>query len=72
MFSWKDYYIENERRQSQIDNARHYLLIKACCVARNKRSMAYQYRIRGPQSACVKTSEFRRYVKGKKRIHCEG
>jgi len=42
MFSWKDYYVERERRFIQLDEARHYRLEKSCSVVKTIRSINFQ------------------------------
>lgn len=34
MFTWKDFYVELERRREQVAEAEHYRLVKLCSYER--------------------------------------
>ena len=45
MFTWRDYYVENERRQDQLEQARQFRLAKEFSEKREKRFTNLSIRI---------------------------
>jgi len=54
MLTWKDYYVEYERRLNQLDEARHYRLIKVFLNMRETRLRNSPVRIQPTQFAYIK------------------
>ena len=42
MLTWKDFYVELERRQDQIAKAEHYRLVKHCSNVKDTSRRTYQ------------------------------
>jgi len=45
MFTWKNYYVENELRLKQLDEARHYRMIRAFLYKKESRLMKSPFEI---------------------------
>jgi len=54
MFTWKDYYVEYERRLNQLDEARNYRLIKNFLYMKETRLRNSPVRIHPTQFAYIK------------------
>ncbi len=44
MFTWKDFYVELERRREQVAEAEHYRLVKLCSYERETSFRNWQVR----------------------------
>jgi hypothetical protein len=58
MFTWKDYYAEVEQRLNQLDEARHYRLIKAFLNMNETRLRNSPFRIQPAQFVHIKETSY--------------